>query len=198
LPPRLTAPSSSHEMEPPETPGRFRWSVALALGLRQGEALGLHWQYVDLDVGTLTVRWQLQRFGWRHGCLDPPSCAKNRHSGSCLARCTRHARSCPQRTGAGLQLTELKSDKSRRTIAIPPQLAAALKVHRTAQLQERMAAGSVWHDGDFVWCQPNGRPIGASGDWDEWSAFAQRGTCPPGESSRRQAHSGNAPPCSRR
>ena len=38
-----------------------RWSVALALGLRQGEALGLRWQYVDLDAGTLTVRWQLQR-----------------------------------------------------------------------------------------------------------------------------------------
>jgi integrase len=28
-----------------------RWSVALALGLRQGEALGLRWQHVDLDAG---------------------------------------------------------------------------------------------------------------------------------------------------
>ena len=27
---------------------------------------------------------------------------------------------CPQRTGGGLHLTELKSDKSRRTIALPP------------------------------------------------------------------------------
>jgi len=34
-----------------------RWSVALALGLRQGEALGLRWQHVDLDAATLTVRW---------------------------------------------------------------------------------------------------------------------------------------------
>jgi integrase len=33
-----------------------RWSVALALGLRQGEALGLAWDDVDLDGGTLTVR----------------------------------------------------------------------------------------------------------------------------------------------
>jgi integrase len=38
-----------------------RWSVALALGLRQGEALGLPWDAVDLDVGTLTVRQALQR-----------------------------------------------------------------------------------------------------------------------------------------
>ena len=56
-----------------------RWSVALALGLRQGEALGLRWQYVDLDAGTLTVRWQLQRLAWRHGCADPHACGKDRH-----------------------------------------------------------------------------------------------------------------------
>ncbi len=38
-----------------------RWSVALALGLRQGEALGLPWDAVDLDGGTLAVRQALQR-----------------------------------------------------------------------------------------------------------------------------------------
>jgi integrase len=38
-----------------------RWSVALALGLRQGEALGLPWSAVDLDRGVLTVRQALQR-----------------------------------------------------------------------------------------------------------------------------------------
>jgi integrase len=32
-----------------------RWSVALALGVRQREALGLRWQYVDLDAGTIEV-----------------------------------------------------------------------------------------------------------------------------------------------
>jgi integrase len=38
-----------------------RWSVALALGLRQGEALGLTWDAVDLDTGALAVRQALQR-----------------------------------------------------------------------------------------------------------------------------------------
>ena len=33
-----------------------RWAVALALGLRQGEVLGLRWDDVDLDIGTLFVR----------------------------------------------------------------------------------------------------------------------------------------------
>ena len=38
-----------------------RWSDALALGLRQGEALGLLWRDVDLDRGTPMVRRALQR-----------------------------------------------------------------------------------------------------------------------------------------
>jgi integrase len=38
-----------------------RWSVALALGLRPAEALGLRWEDVDLDAGVLHVRQQLQR-----------------------------------------------------------------------------------------------------------------------------------------
>lgn len=36
------------------------YGVAMALGLRKGEALGLRWQDVDLDAATLTVRHQLQ------------------------------------------------------------------------------------------------------------------------------------------
>jgi integrase len=38
-----------------------RWAVALALGLRQGEALGLRWSDIDLDAGTLAVRRARQR-----------------------------------------------------------------------------------------------------------------------------------------
>ncbi|GII28453.1 site-specific integrase [Planotetraspora mira] len=30
-----------------------RWSVALSLGIRQGEALGLRWSFVDLDTGVI-------------------------------------------------------------------------------------------------------------------------------------------------
>ena len=33
-----------------------RWVVALALGLRQGETLGLKWEHVDLDTGLIRIR----------------------------------------------------------------------------------------------------------------------------------------------
>ena len=39
------------------------YTVALMLGLRQGEALGLQWADVDLVAGTLAVRQQLQVIG---------------------------------------------------------------------------------------------------------------------------------------
>src|SRR5690606_37801270 len=37
-----------------------RWSAALLQGMRQGECLGLTWDAVDLDAGTVDVSWQLQ------------------------------------------------------------------------------------------------------------------------------------------
>lgn len=38
-----------------------RWVAALLQGMRQGEVLGLTWECVDLDAGTLDVSWQLQQ-----------------------------------------------------------------------------------------------------------------------------------------
>ncbi|MEI2622143.1 MAG: hypothetical protein V9G09_15585, partial [Candidatus Nanopelagicales bacterium] len=32
------------------------WRLALLLGMRRGELLGLRWRDIDLDAGTLTVR----------------------------------------------------------------------------------------------------------------------------------------------
>ncbi len=46
------------------------YSVALALGLRQGEALGLRWEDVNLDAGALRVRQQLQRINGKTQLVD--------------------------------------------------------------------------------------------------------------------------------
>lgn len=47
------------------------YSVALALGLRQGEALGLRWQDIDLEAGVLKVRNQLQRIDTKLILVEP-------------------------------------------------------------------------------------------------------------------------------
>jgi integrase len=57
------------------------FSVALALGLREGECLGLRWQDVDLECGTLTVRYQLQRDPKTHKlALVEPKTGKSRRT----------------------------------------------------------------------------------------------------------------------
>lgn len=47
------------------------YSVALALGVRRGEALGLRWQDVDLDQRALTVNQTVQRVGGKLRFLEP-------------------------------------------------------------------------------------------------------------------------------
>lgn len=47
------------------------YSVAIALGLRQGEALGLGWDDVDLDAGVLRVRYALQRIDGTLQLVEP-------------------------------------------------------------------------------------------------------------------------------
>ena len=55
------------------------FSVALALGLRQGEALGLRWDDIDLTSGTLRVRNQLQRIDGKL-TLVPPKTDRSRRT----------------------------------------------------------------------------------------------------------------------
>jgi integrase len=47
------------------------YTVAMAIGLRQGEALGLRWQDVDLEGGTLRVTMQLQRIDGQLTLVEP-------------------------------------------------------------------------------------------------------------------------------
>ncbi len=55
------------------------FSVALALGLRQGEALGLRWDDIDFKAGTLRVSHQLQRIDGTL-TLVPPKTDKSRRT----------------------------------------------------------------------------------------------------------------------
>jgi len=55
------------------------FTIALALGLRQGEALGLRWPDVDLDGGLLTVQRSLQRVG-REWFFPEPKTARSRRT----------------------------------------------------------------------------------------------------------------------
>jgi len=53
-------------------------SVALAVGLRRGEALGLSWSDVDLDAGVIRVSHSLQRVGGRLQLVAPKTSQSRR------------------------------------------------------------------------------------------------------------------------
>jgi integrase len=108
------------------------FAVALAMGLRQGEALGLQWDDVDLAVGSLSVRHQLQRIDRR------------------------------------LALVEPKTERSRRTVAIPSSVIERLREHEARQLAEKLWAGSKWIDSAFVFTSRNGGPLEARRVIDEF------------------------------
>jgi integrase len=163
-----------------------RFVVALALGCRQGEALGFKWDRLDRSRKVLRVKQALQRQTWRHGCDDPHACgAKYHKTAPCRAGCKRHKRACPppcapdctdharwcsKRHGGGLVEVPVKSRAGRRGFALPDELFDLLMRHEELQLREREVAGTQWHDGGWMFTQPNGNPIDPRRDLDEWKA----------------------------
>ncbi|WP_211210839.1 tyrosine-type recombinase/integrase [Sporichthya polymorpha] len=159
-----------------DVPNSARWSVALALGLRQAEALGLRWQHVDLDRQQIRV-FQLRQEPYRHGCEQPAVCAEGRHRSRCGSGCAGHARYCPQRVGGDWRFHEPKGGKA-RTIVLPAPLADQLVQHRAAQDAARTAAGPMWHNLDLVFTQPDGRHLSPEQDWRAWKGLLKAGGVP--------------------
>jgi integrase len=102
--------------------------VALMVGLRPGEVLGLSWSDVDLDGGPKR-RPKLQV----------------RHSMKATA-------------SGKLQRQDLKTRRSRRTLALPAAVTAALRAHKKDQAARRIRLGAAWHDNDLVFPDPEGEP----------------------------------------
>ena len=142
-----------------------RWSLAMALGLRQGEVLGLSWDDMELPPqlgaeGTVVIRRQLQRVSWQHGCPDPGNC----HSRS--SRPAKRGADCPQRWGGGLKVSTPKSSAGRRTLTIPATITAELRAHRKAQAAEHLAS-EIWEqgpNGGWVFATKTGDPVDPRAD----------------------------------
>ncbi len=130
-----------------------RWALALALGLRQGEALGLKWDCVDLDKGTIRIRRSRLRPKYAHGCGDT---------------CGHVPGLCPQRVNIREETGGVKSKAGRRTVGLPPQLMALLAAHLAEQERERAIAGQLWREGGWVFATATGQPLIPITDYHEW------------------------------
>ncbi|CAN2175178.1 XerC Integrase [Candidatus Nanopelagicaceae bacterium] len=109
-----------------------RLHIALLCGLRQGEALGLRWQDVDLINGVLEVRNQIQMIEGQ------------------------------------LQLTGLKTERSRRSLILTSGSIESLESHKEIVTQMSSVYGMDWQENDFVFPSLDGAPKQSTLDFNDW------------------------------
>jgi integrase len=106
--------------------------LALAYGMRRGEVLGLRWSALNWEAGTLQVTHSVQRIKSREGQLG-------------------------HRTQ--LIVGELKTPRSRRSLALTPEILAKLRQQHTQQAEHRMAAGPAWREHGLIFASETGAPL---------------------------------------
>lgn len=105
------------------------FDLALLTGMRPSEILGLRWQDVDLEAGTVSVAQVLSRARSRNGKPAPWA------------------------------FTAPKTGKSRRTIPLLPELVDALRRHRAAQAAEVLRRPAYARTLDLVFATSVGQPL---------------------------------------
>jgi len=103
--------------------------LALCVGPREGEVLGLQWPDFDLEHGTVTIQRSLQRIKIKG--------AKK----------------------SGLELVRTKTQGSDRTVLLPQIVLEKVIAHRTRQAEERELAGGAWQETGMVFTTHKGTPI---------------------------------------
>lgn len=121
---------------------RLRWSVALLLGVRQGEALGLRWEHVTLvrdedgevTGGTVELAWSLSRLPKR--VTELPAGTEGR------------------RVKGALWLLRPKTRGSWRRVPLPAGLARDF--------------AAAWDGCEWVFHGDDGGPVDPRVDWQAW------------------------------
>lgn len=129
---------------------------------------------------------------WAHGCASPDACKGrphycprrrqipgcSRHTRPCPPLCppgcAGHARHCPKRVDGGLVEVELKTEKSVRSLPLPPVVVELLRAHRERQQRQYEMLGVKWDGDGLVFTTEWGKPLDASRDHAAWEALLRR------------------------
>src|ERR1022692_2302225 len=84
---------------------------------------------------------------------------------------------------------DTKTEKSRRTLALPHMAVDALRLHKERQDQDRRTAGERWDDQDLVFATRTGAPLDAANVRREFRAACTAAGIGPGWTPRELRHS---------
>ena len=126
---------------------KTRWHAYVALsllaGIRTEEARALRWDHV--------VTWVDDATGWQPvttAGFDAARAGEDRYA-IYVWRAERHG-------------GDTKTEKSRRTLALPQRCVEALRQHYTLQARDRLRAGEIWQDHDLIFASRIGTPLTAN------------------------------------
>lgn len=126
---------------------RTRWhayvALSLLVGVRTEEARALRWDHV--------VTWVDHADGWQSvttAGFDAARAGDDRFA-IYVWRSERYGE-------------DTKTEKSRRTLALPQRCVEALRQHRTLQARDQLRAGELWQDHGLVFASTVGTPLTAN------------------------------------
>ena len=126
---------------------RTRWhayvALSLLVGIRTEEARALRWDHV--------VTWVDDATGWQPVTTAEFDAAREGDDRYAIYvwRAERHG-------------GDTKTEKSRRTLALPQRCVEALRQHHALQARDRLRAGEIWQDHGLVFASRLGTPLTAN------------------------------------
>jgi integrase len=118
-------------------------TLSLLAGIRTEEARALRWDHV--------VTWVDDAAGWQ-----PVTTAGFDHTRAGGDRFAIYVWRAERHGG------DTKTEKSRRTLALPRRCVEALREHRKLQAKARLRAGTLWQDHGLVFSSTVGTPLSAN------------------------------------
>ncbi len=127
--------------QPPQVQAWTQDQVRAFLAVAEGDQYGPVWQ---IALMTVLRRGELLALRWEGADLD---------------RGVLHVRRALVERGSKLVFQEPKTKSGRRVVAPSHSCVAALRTHRSTQLERRLAPGPAWRDEGLVFTTADGGPI---------------------------------------
>ena len=130
-----------------DTPLEMFFTLAIGTGMRLGEMLGLRWEHVDFELGTISIEETVHR----EYETSPDGSSKSK-----------------------IVVAPPKTESSRRVNHLFPAVVNALKRHQMIQNAGSILQGDKWTGGDYVFSNIYGGPMDERNHYRRYVKFLKK------------------------